>query len=493
MEPVLTPEEMRAADDAAIRAGTSGYELMDRAAYACAVVALRMLGGGYGRRAVIVAGKGNNGGDGIAAAGHLARAGVHVDTFLLAEPRGDPAAHLSGARRTGARFEAWSEDGFACAARRADLVVDAIFGTGVSGPASGVAAVAIGAVASCGRPVLAVDVPSGPAIRADVTLAVQSLKSGHLAASGRVDVADVGIALPPWRIGVPHASDVAPLLPRRAPDAHKYQVGAVLLIAGSPGMTGAAVLAARAAIASGAGLVYLAVPAASLPAVETAVTEAVKVALSDGGSELDEPLRRVRAIAIGPGIGRGPRATALVGRVLREPIPVVVDADGLAVLDPAQLADRSHATVLTPHAGEFAHIAGSARSAGRAGTTGVAAAAHERLEAARETAAKLGAIVHLKGLRAVTAHPGGRAVVNPTGGAALATGGTGDVLTGTIASLIAQGMDSFDAAWAGAFVHGVAGRSTASAGDLAAALPTALARVRSARVPSGAIRTVLEQ
>ncbi len=520
MEPVLTPAQMRDADQATISAGTPGAELMDRAAHACAVVALRMLGGAYGKRVVVVCGKGSNGGDGIACARHLAAAGVSTTALLLAEPSGDAAHHLELARILAPRgrlhFESWSPTAFDRATARADLVVDAILGTGFAGTPRETVAEAIGAVARTHARVLAVDIPSGVsgadggvpgvAVAADVTVAIQSLKVGHVSSPGafhcgRVDVADIGIVALSAHVFVPSASDVSAVLPDIEPDTHKYRVGALAVLAGSTGMTGAAILTAAGAIRSGAGLVFLGVPASIIDVIETAVIEAVKVPLPDiegrldakAVDELGDRLERCRALAIGPGLGRGPQAVAVVRRALDVPLPLVVDGDGLWALgqtlsdEPDILGIRSHATILTPHSGEFAYLAGEAPGP-------------DRVTATRELADRLGAVVHLKGRRAVTAAPGGTVWVNTIGNPGAATGGTGDVLTGITGSLLAQGAGAADAMWAGAYLHGLAadiasgrtGRRALAARDLPEALPQAFRDVERRREPSGTIRTILE-
>jgi NAD(P)H-hydrate epimerase len=505
LRPVLTNDEMRAADQAAIGAGTSAYELMDRAAFACATSALRMMGGGYGRRVLVVAGKGSNGGDGIAAAGHLARAGVSVTTLLLDEPAGDSAAHLERAQAVAsARFESYTAEVME-ASRRADLVVDAIFGTGLRGKPSGKHADAIARLGSAGAPILAVDIPSGvsgdgsgdgPAVRADVTVAIGSLKVGHLTGlgadhCGRIEVWDIGIPTPQTRMAVPEAADVVSLLPGRPLVTDKYRAGAVAVIGGAPGMAGAPLLAAKAAAAAGAGIVFLGLPSSAADAVTAVGLESVKVPLPDVQGRLDEKsvevmaerVRRVQAVlAIGPGLGRGPAAVAVVRRALDEPCPLVIDADGIVALaellreDPDVLASRSSPTVLTPHGGEFARLVGSELAVGAA----------ERLPAVRDAAARFGCVIHLKGWRALTATPDGRVIVNPTGGPALASAGTGDVLTGVVASLIAQGLEPSDACWTGAYLHGAAGLMAAerdgsggvAASAVADAIPRAIARLR---------------
>jgi ADP-dependent NAD(P)H-hydrate dehydratase / NAD(P)H-hydrate epimerase len=519
MDPVLTPAQMREADAAAIAAGTSGVELMDRASHACAVVALRMLRGGYGKRVAIVCGKGNNGGDGVACARHLASAGVSVTVLLLAELEGDAAAHLSMTRTLTppgrARIAPWSPESFARVATQADLVIDAIFGTGFSGAPRGEAAVAIEAIGACRRPVLAIDIASGvsgsdgavpgAAVRADVTVAIQALKPGHVMppgtfGNGRVDVADIGIPVRDVHAFVPNARDVRGVLPETEPDTHKYRVGALAVLAGSAGMTGAAVLTARGAIRSGAGLVMLGIAASALEVAEAAVVEAIKVPLPDVEGQLDEKavdefadrLEKCRALAIGPGLGRGPRAVAVVRRALDVELPLVIDGDGLWALaevmkeEPDVLRAREHGTVLTPHTGEFAFLAGR----------GVA---DDRITDVRERADEWGAVVHLKGRRAITASPSGSVWVNPTGNPGAATAGSGDVLTGILGSLLAQGMMPEAATWAGAYVHGAAadlvagrlGERGLASGDLPDAVAHALRTVDRAVYETARLRTVI--
>lgn len=520
MEDVLTPVQMRTADDATIASGTPGVELMERASHACAVVALRMLGGAYGRRVVVVAGKGNNGGDGIACARHLASSGVTALVVLLAEPTGDSAYHLEFARKIAPRgrlrIEPWDPAAFDRAVRRADLIVDSVFGTGLSDAPRGNAAVAIEAINSAPTPVLAVDIPSGvsgadgsmpgSAVAANVTVAIQSLKIGHVVSPGafrcgRVDVADIGIAVEDGNVFVPEAADVRAVLPALDPDTHKYRVGALGVLAGSAGMTGAAILTAAGAIRSGAGLVILGVPASTMGVIEGAVTEAVKIPLPEvegrldakGVDEMGDRLDRCRALALGPGLGRGPQAVALVSRALDVDLPLVVDGDGLWALgeilreEPDALDARREATLLTPHSGEFGYLTGRPVS-------------DDRVADVRDAAQRWGAVVHLKGRRALTADPSGDVWVNTSGNPGAATGGTGDVLTGIVGSLLAQGVSSPAAMWAGAYLHGAAadvvaarlGQRPLAARDLPEALPSALHQVGRAVRSSDNLRTVLE-
>jgi NAD(P)H-hydrate epimerase len=519
MEPVLLPAQMRAADETTIASGTPGVELMDRAAHACAVVALRMLGGAYGRRVLVVCGKGNNGGDGIACARHLASAGASATVLLLGEPSGDAAAHLDLARRLAprgrVRFIEWSASAFEHEARRADLIVDAILGTGFADAPRGEVAEAIAAIEASPCSVLAVDIPSGvaggdgrvpgAAVTADVTVAIQSLKAGHLLppgafCCGRVDVADIGIEVPVPGVFMPQAGDAARAIPTLRPDTHKYDVGALGVLAGSAGMTGAAILTALGAIRAGAGMVILGVPASTIDVFENAVIEAVKVPLPEVEGRLDakavdemsDRLERCRALAVGPGLGRGDQAVALVRRALDVPLPLVIDGDALWALgeslreDADLLRARRQPTILTPHTGEFTYLGGD---------TSV-----DRLSAVVDLARRLGAIVHLKGRRALTASPEATVWVNTTGNPGMATGGTGDVLTGIVGSLLAQGASAPDAMWAGAYLHGLAGDVAASrlgqksmaARDLPEALPVAMRHARRWGPPEGKIRTAVE-
>ncbi|MEX0873597.1 MAG: NAD(P)H-hydrate dehydratase [Actinomycetota bacterium] len=495
MEPVLTPVQMRTADAAAIAGGVPEAVLVGRAAFACSVAALRMLGGAYGKRVVVVAGKGNNGGDGIICARHLAARGVHATVI---------------------RTEQWSRDAFERSTRRADLVIDAVFGTGFSGAPRDAVADAIAAINAVGRPVLSVDIASGvsgsdgtipgEAVLADVTLAIQSLKVGHVVApgafrAGRIDVADIDIPTHDVHAFVPSARDVRGVLPSTEPDTHKYRVGALAVLAGSAGMTGAAILTARGAIRAGAGLVILGVPSSTLEIFEGAVVEAIKVPLPEAEGQLEakavdefaDRLERCRALAIGPGLGRGPRAVAVVRRALDVDLPIVIDGDGLWALseimreEPGVLRERHQPAILTPHGGEFGYLSGRLP-------------ADDRVSDVREMAARWGAVVHLKGRRAITASTHGDVWVNTTGNPGAATGGTGDILTGIVGSLLAQGGSPETAMWAGAYLHGAAadfavsrtGERSLQASDLPEALPQAMRRVERSSFSSGSIRTVLD-
>lgn len=423
MIPVLTPDEVRAADAAAPE---PVEVLVSRAGAAVARAAIDLLGGTYGRRVVVVAGKGNNGADGREAAHRLRRRGVRVVVLDAAAP----AAPIPPG---------------------VDLLVDAAYGTGFHGewtpPDPG------------STPVLAVDVPSGVdgctgaagpgvlAARATVTFA--ALKPGLLLQPGRslageVSVADIGVDAE----GFAHAhlvddTDVADWLPIRPDNAHKWR-SAVWVVAGSPGMTGAATLAARGGQRAGAGYVRLSTPGAGTGA--GAPPEAVGVELPPDGwaDAVLEDLLRFKAVVVGPGLGRDARTGAEVRRLVDAcRLPLVVDGDGLHALGqhPRGLAAT---TVLTPHDGEYAALAGHPPGP-------------DRLAEARALAASSGAVVLLKGSTTVVAEPDGSVLVSTTGSPRLATAGTGDVLAGIIGALMAEGMPAARAAASAAAVHGRAG------------------------------------
>ena len=507
MLPVLTAAETQALDRATEARGTSIEALMERAGFAVARAARREMGGTYGRRVVVVCGKGNNGGDGLVAARFLARWGAGVTVFLLARPgdlRGPAAANLGRLRGSGIRVRAFDGGALDRELARAHAAVDALFGSGFRGVAEGAHADAIERLGGTPVPVVAVDIPSGvegdtgavpgPAVRATATVTFGAPKVGDLlypgaAHAGRVEVVDIGF--PPDLVTsdllLVEARDVRDLLPVRAPDTHKRRSGVVLVVAGSRTMTGAARLVASGAYRAGAGLVRVAVPEGILPVVQSGLAEATFVPLPEGpaGSVaagawdlLRTELDGVGAVAVGPGLSTAEETPAFVRRLVGEsPVPVVADADAINAFagQPGELSRRTSEVVLTPHTGEFGRLFGLS-------TTDVLA---DRVGAVRKAAAETGCVVLLKGSRTLVAEPGGRVRINPTGTSVLATGGTGDVLTGAIATFLARGLSPQDAATAGAYVHGVAGTVAgerggdgATSGDVARALPEAILRVR---------------
>lgn len=487
-------EAMRALDRHTIEVlGVPGEVLMESAGRAVVEVVLAR----RPSRVHVVCGPGHNGGDGLVAARHLAALGVAVDVALLAEPRGDAAAQWERARAAGVR----EGDGVG-----ADLIVDAVFGTGLARAVEGPAARAIERINEAGVPVVAVDLPSGldadrgaelgVAVRATETVTFGLPKPGLAlepgrSLAGRITVARIGIpdhapgVVPDARVWTPAAA--AEHLPERPADGHKGRFGHVLVAAGSQGKTGAAALAARAALRAGAGLVSVACPAGVNDILEQKCTEAMTEPVPDTPSRAfaaaaeDALLALAESrdvVALGPGIGREPETEAMVrSLVKRLTKPLVLDADGLNAFQgrPEEL----RASVITPHPGEAARLLGISSAEIQA----------DRLGAARRLAEVTGAVVVLKGAATVIAAREGPPLINPTGGPALATGGSGDVLTGVVAAFLAQGLPARDAAGLGAFVHGLAadlamgaagGAAAAArvgllAGELADALPRALA------------------
>jgi NAD(P)H-hydrate epimerase len=503
-------EAMRGLDRHTIETlGVPGEVLMESAGRAVVEEVLACLP--PGGSVVVVCGTGNNGGDGFVVARQLHGLGVKVRAALIGDAKrttADAAANLERARAAGVPI-----DGDRWRAPAAGVIVDAVFGTGLSRDASGKAAASIRRI-NAGREaragavkVVAVDLPSGlcadsgqilgSAVRADLTLTIQAPKLGLAlepgrSLAGRVRVARIGIAeaAPGTRADAElwTRAEAGARLPERPPAGHKGTFGHALIVAGSEGKTGAAALAAEGAARVGAGLVTIACPAGLNDILEIKCTEAMTVPVPDTSERalaanadrvvLDLAAER-SVVGLGPGIGRGAEtmklAASLVPRLRK---PLVIDADGLFAFagEPERLAPRKAPTVLTPHPGEAGHLLGASP----------AEINRDRVAAARTLAERAGAVVLLKGAASVTAAPDGRIAVNPTGGPALGSGGTGDVLTGVVIGLLAQGLAAFEAAALAAFVHGaaadrmaaVSGSSGLVAGDLARALPAEFAGLR---------------
>ena len=461
MQPIHIREELRAADEAAI-AEVGLDTLVARAGAAVAVAALRILGGGYGKRVVVVAGRGHNGDDGRVAAALLNRRGVRTAMF-------DPAA-------------------LPPELPRCDLVIDAAYGTGFRGEYAA-------PFVPVGTPVLAVDVPSGldadtgrageGAVRATHTVTMAALKPGLFMGdgpelAGEIEVAPIGIAVPPGRLWLVEDADIASWLPARARDTNKWK-SACVVVAGSAGMIGAARFSSNGALRAGAGMVRWCVPGA--PPASLPVSEAVARAVPAGdfADAVLQELHRCRSLVVGPGLGSAQKVVASVRRLVAEAeVPVVVDADGLGALGSLEraakvLAGRSVPAVLTPHDGEYERLARTTEGGdGRPGA--------DRIGAARSLASRLGAIVLLKGSTTVVAAPDGQGFFVTSGSARLATAGTGDVLSGVIGAFLARGIDPLRAAGLGAHVHGrAAGLGYAEgllAGDLPDLVATVLSRAR---------------
>ncbi len=471
---------------------------------------------------VILCGRGNNGGDGFVVARRLLAQGAAVRTLLLGrreEVRGDARINLEILEKLGAApTEIPAADGLSAVREHlaaADVVVDALLGTGAQGPARGFLAEAIAAINAAGRPVVSVDIPSGlgaddpdppgPAVRATLTVTFALPKRSLLlfpgaAYAGTLKIADIGIprrlaADPALPVGLLEAADVAPAFPRRDPASHKGTFGHVLVIAGSVGKTGAAALAGLGAQRVGAGLVTLAVPQSLNAILEVKLTEVMTVPIPETDAQTMslrafEPLLRLAeaktAIAIGPGLGTHPETQELVRKLLVGlRLPLVVDADGLNALAGRAdiLAQASGPVVLTPHPGEFSRLLGLDRDV----------LLRRRLSLVRETAQRLHLTVVLKTARTLVAGPEGDTAIVPTGNPGMATGGTGDVLTGLMAGLLAQGVAPVQAARAAAYLHGLAGDLAAErlgaesmlAGDLLESVPEAIRRVKAAADDGG--------
>ena len=469
---LYTAEEMSRADARAQELCIPGCVLMERAGAQMARVTLERFAP---RRAVVVSGGGNNGGDGFVIARELHRSGVEVAILATkSEYEGDPAINLEALRNLDLALI--EEEDLDTELGAADLVVDALLGTGFSGEVREREAGIIELMNSSEAPVLAVDVPSGVdgatgevqgvAVSADLTVCAHAAKVGCVISPGREHAGEV-VAVD---IGIPPEADVEPSLiwtdaaslrgkiPRTAEPAHKYSAGALLVVAGSRGMTGAPVMVVRGAQRTGCGIVFLATSEGAAPAVDLALTEALVYGVAEddegfiGSGALEEILthaQRATALVMGPGTGTGDEGRRLVEGILREgEVPVLLDADAITNLAGTDiLSRRSQPTVITPHAGEL----------GRLLESGAKEVSARRLRSARSAAEKHGCCVLLKGSDTLVVE-GEKVAVNSTGEVALATAGTGDVLSGVIGALLSRGMDPYEAARAGAWAHGRAAK-----------------------------------
>ncbi|MGD0982254.1 MAG: NAD(P)H-hydrate dehydratase [Acidimicrobiales bacterium] len=459
MQPVHTRDELRAADETAI-AEVGLDVLVARAGAAVANAALGLLDGAYGKRVAVVAGRGHNGDDGRVAASMLRRRGVRVAEL-------DPAD-------------------LPVTLPVCDLVIDAAYGTGFRGEYRAPAV-------PDGIPVLAIDIPSGldadtglaceGAVSATETVTMAALKPGLLmgdgpAHAGQVVVAPIGIDVRGGKIWLVEDRDIESWLPEREAETNKWRT-ACLVVAGSPGMFGAARFSTSGAQRAGAGMVRWCVPGASPDDLPASEAVALSVPGTDFADAVLSELRRCRSLVIGPGIGSDPGVVASVRRLVAEAeVPVIVDADGLGALGPlAQarevLAGRKIPAVLTPHDGEYARLAATAP--GRDSSPG-----GDRIAAARSLAESLGAIVLLKGSTTAVAASDGEAFLVTSGSSRLATAGTGDVLSGVIGAFLARGVEPLRAAALAAHVHGRAAGLGFAEGLVAGDLPELVAIVISA-------------
>lgn len=516
MLPVVTAAEMRQVDERAVRdLGIPSATLMENAGSGAATAILAALPAlgvrRAGARVAIVCGKGGNGGDGFVVARRLARAGLRPAVLLLADPaelRGDAAVKYREMRRAGIAARVVREpSALERTLRASTLVVDAMLGTGARGAPSGLVAEAIERVNASGRPVVALDLPSGlpadggapegPAIRAAHTTTFAAPKRGlvmgpGLELAGHVEVVPIGV--PPSDVGqgittfLLQRSDVAPHFPRRRRETHKGSYGHLLVIAGSVGKTGAAALAARGALRAGVGLVTVATAASAQPTVAALSIEAMTLPLPETASRtvagaarqaLLEAASDRDAVAIGPGLGLAEETQALVRELARElTVPMALDADALTALAGHLdvLREARAPRCLTPHPGEMGRLLGVSS----------ADVQRDRIGVAREAATRWGVHVVLKGATSVIAGPDGRVVLNPTGNPGMASGGTGDVLTGILGAFLARGLAPDVALPCAVYLHGSAGDVAAerggeeslTAGDVVDALPEAFRRLR---------------
>ncbi len=510
---ILTSREMREIDRRTIEEiGIPGPVLMENAGLQVLKALRTRFPSPADETIVIVAGKGNNGGDGLVAARHLANAGAKPEVILLAskeEVKGDAAVNLAVALELGIpvlevrRPQDWKRAREVV--RRATVIIDAIFGTGLLRPLDGLHARAVGDINGSGAFKLAVDIPSGlssdtfqvigPCVRADMTVCLAAPKIAHVFPPAEECVGDLFVAA----IGIPPAlfddpglklelageETVRPFFRKRKKDSHKGTYGHLLAVSGSLGKAGAAALAGRAALRMGAGLVTVATAASALPGIARSMMELMTEPLAETPEKtvarealprIVELLKGKSAVLIGPGLTTHPSTAELVLSLIpRIKVPAVIDADGLNIVSsgPDVLRRLRGPAVLTPHPGEFARLTGRS----------TAEVLEHRLELVPAFAEKYGVYVVFKGYRTLVASPEGRVFVNPTGNPGLATGGSGDVLSGMIASEIAQEKDVLGAIVSAVYVHGLSadiaagklGEKCLTAGDVIRFLPRAVA------------------
>ena len=510
---LVTSRQMANIDQRTIEEhGIPGIDLMRRAGRAVVNELVDRSGNMIDDTAAILCGSGNNGGDGFVVAKYLDDLGAKPTVWVLADPakiRGDARLALDEWTGSGGEITVLSTDDEVKTAaeswRTMDFLVDAMLGTGLSGEVRGVIHTAIEEIAGLRLPIVAIDIPSGVsgdtgevlgiAVKASLTVTFGLPKVGQAFYPGKrhcgtLTVRDIGLAPEAVEseagdISLTGQSDAASWLPERAPEAHKGDAGKALIVAGSVGMTGAAALAGESAMRAGAGLVYLACPESLNDILEAKLTEVITLPVPEvrkprclSTRALGEIVRRadgMNALAIGPGLGRHRETMELVRRfAARCEAPLVIDADGLFALDPA-LCPVACPVVLTPHYGEFARLFRKE----------IADVAARPLEHCREAAGVTGATILLKGAPTVVCGPSGECWVNPTGNPGMATAGSGDVLTGLITGLIAQGVEPERAARLGAYLHGAAGDDARDelgvygmlAGDILRHLPTAMRKI----------------
>ncbi|WP_378956124.1 NAD(P)H-hydrate dehydratase [Pelosinus sp. sgz500959] len=507
----VTSAEIRSIDQRAIEEyGIPSVALMENAGNEVVSQIERIMGNLYNKRVSIFAGKGNNGGDGYVVARHLYNQGAKVKVFLIgnkANVTGDALINLQIISYMGidvievANESDW--DKVKIAMTFTDCLVDALVGTGFTGQLSGHMAQVVESLNKINKVVIAIDLPSGVdadtgqisgvAVKADHTITFSLPKQGLLLYPGASYAGDVTVA----DIGIPRTllidekikqniitnTIVKSMFPKRNPDVHKGSCGKVLIVAGSKGMTGAAALTSNAAVRAGAGLVVLGIAESLHDIMEAKLTEVMTKPLPEVAagimgqgaiSDIKEMALRNDIVAIGPGLGRHVDTMTAIRQIIKTvEKPLVIDADALyALIGHTDILTETKAVpVLTPHSGEMARLVGLT----------VDEVNQDRIYITRQAAIEWGSIIILKGARTLVAFPDGEVYININGNAGMATGGTGDVLTGVIAALIAQGLSSHEAALVGVYIHGLAGDIVArngmigvAASDLIQALPAAI-------------------
>ena len=512
---IVTAAQMQALDRRAItEAHIPSLTLMDHAGTSVVAAMEQIFGSLAGKTVAVLCGKGHNGGDGFVVARLLKRKRARVQVLLMvrvADLAGDTKTMYRRFVRAGGALSVLvcpSSAKLQTLLKKSDLIVDALLGTGLSAPITGLYRTAIECVNHADRPVTAVDLPSGihadtgevlgVAVRATLTVTFALPKLGlyigpGIDHAGIIRIADIGIPLSSMdavdsRISLITRDETRHLLPARLPSGHKGTYGHVGVIAGSVGKTGAAALAARAALRVGAGLVTVATPASVNDTLEAKLLEVMTVPMPEtkartlAPSGLDQLVAFTNArsaVAIGPGLTTHPETAELIHALItRLEKPSVLDADALNALAgrPALLAECKVPLILTPHPGEMARLEGQATPQ---------SVNADRIGTASRFAQQRGVILVLKGARTVVAHPNGQVAICPTGNPGMATAGTGDALTGIIVGLVAQGLNAWDAARAGTYLHGLAGDLAAAslgiagmtAGDLIERIPHALTQV----------------
>ncbi len=513
---VLTAEQMIHVDRSTIDKGTPGLVLMRNAGRAVFEQIMSLPEIDDNARIVVVAGKGNNGGDGFRIAELLARNGYYASVYLLgrkADTKGDAALCMHDAIKAGASFHEIltesSADRLSAELLSADVIVDAVFGTGLHGEVTGLPATVIDRMNDSGGAIVSVDIPSGVnattgeasehSVWSDFTSTFGALKVGHVMPPGRfhcgeIKVSDIGFSPEILTSIKEYANSLTPeeassLIPERPYNSHKGSAGKLFFLAGSVGLTGAAALSTTAALRSGAGLVTLGCPESLNDILEVKLTEVMTLPLPEtkkkrclGTRALGAVrafVKKIRTCAVGPGLGRHAETGELVRRFISEyEGAVVLDADGIYAFNgqPERLKSSPAELIITPHAGEMASLL----------SIDLQAVVNDPHEIAKEAAEKTGAIVLLKGAPSCITNPDGELWINTSGNESMATAGMGDILTGVISALSAQGLNPMAAAVLGALIHGKAGEIASDfkgihgviAGDLLEFIPESFIEVK---------------